>query len=391
MKHITSLLLPLLLVLLSACASSGRVAGGGSGHLLIVGGGTNDENAMIYGRFLALAGPGGRIGVVPTASGVENPGSSTAQTLSKYVAASGGPPRVVEVIPIYKDTPEKARDPAIVAQIRSCRGLWFVGGAQSRIIDVFRPGGVDTPAAKAAREVLASGGVIAGTSAGAAMMSDPMIRNGSSANAIRFGVTKNAPTDEDDAKGVGVGPGMGFFPYGFTDQHFLQRGRLGRLIVALEATGQVRGFGVAEDSAMDVDLSSGRIEALGPAAVLVVDRSQEQRDDAERRNIRVSLLNTGDRVDTGTGLITATSPPMTMFRGGRIVTEQGTIPQPWARNVVTDLIRRLADDHSRPCIARDDVCELSLSVDGQTRFFAGPVGESPPTAVNVRLDLAARR
>ena len=63
----------------------------------------------------------------------------------------------------------------------------------------------------------------------AASMSDPMIAGGDSLNSLLLGPR----TENSKGRGVEIEKGMGFFPYGFTDQHFLRRGRFGRLVVAL--------------------------------------------------------------------------------------------------------------------------------------------------------------
>lgn len=250
-----------------AAAPAGPAKAGPSrGSLLIIGGGLEDDNAAIFGRFLELAGPG-RIGVIPTASGDADAGAVTVQRLRRF-----GPSRDIVVIPLTKYDAGRADEAQIAALIRSCTGLWFTGGDQSRITAVFRPGprgGTrDTEAYRATLDVLARGGVIAGTSAGAAVMSDPMITGGTSADALASGATW---TDQPrEGQGVGLAPGLGYFPFGLTDQHFLERGRLGRLVVALRATGVKTGFGVSENAALEVDLSSGEARAWGEHAVTVV-------------------------------------------------------------------------------------------------------------------------
>jgi cyanophycinase len=253
---------------LTGCAAGPDrpVDGPSRGHLLIIGGGLNDDNASISGRFLELAGPG-RIGIIPTASGDPDAGPTNAERLRRF-----DPGRDVVVIPLDKDAAARADDPAVAALIRSCSGLWFTGGDQSRITAVFRPGprgaARDTEAYRATLDVLARGGVIAGTSAGAAVMSDPMITGGTSADALANGATW---TDQPrEGQGVGLAPGLGYFPVGLTDQHFLERGRLGRLVVALRETGVSTGFGVAENAALEVDLARAVARAWGEHAVTVV-------------------------------------------------------------------------------------------------------------------------
>ena len=68
-------------------------------------------------------------------------------------------------------------DPALVAKVRAANGVFFTGGDQARIVDSLRPGGVDSPLLVAIRELQERGGVVAGTSAGAAIMSRTMFRD----------------------------------------------------------------------------------------------------------------------------------------------------------------------------------------------------------------------
>lgn len=370
--------------LASACAAFPAPPAEGAarkGHLVIIGGGLNADHALVYRRILHLAGPGGAIGVIPTASGA--PEESAATMLGDF-ARYGGPGRG-RLIDITTKTPERAEDPAAAEAIRGCRGLYFTGGDQSRVTAIFRPGGRATLADQATREVLAAGGVIAGSSAGAALMSDPMLRWGSSGEALLIGAS------ETEDKGVGVGPGMGYFPFGLTEQHFLTRGRLGRLIAALEASGVRAGFGVNDDRALHVDLASGRIETLGPRALLLVDMKEARREGLARSNIRLSLLGGGDLVDgetlrafPATGKIPFAAHP----EGDK---ELKPVEDVWGRNVIPAMIERLAAHPAAEITGADENFTLRLSEDEATRLWIAPEGDlSTLTAIGVRLDILPR-
>lgn len=133
-------------------------------------------------------------------------------------------------------------------------GFFFTGGDQARIIELVKGTRVD----KAIRERHAKGAVVGGTSAGAAMMPDTMIIEGDSATNPRVNV-------------VDMGPGMGFLPGIVVDQHFSQRGRLGRLIAALVQQPVILGIGIDENTAVLVD--GDEFEVAGQGAVTVVDES----------------------------------------------------------------------------------------------------------------------
>ncbi|MGL4621899.1 MAG: cyanophycinase, partial [Chroococcidiopsis sp.] len=71
---------------------------------------------------------------------------------------------------------------------------------------------------------------------------------------------------------VELGPGMAFLPGVVIDQHFSQRGRLGRLISALAQQPAVLGFGIDENTAMVV--TDSQFEVIGEGSVTIVDESE---------------------------------------------------------------------------------------------------------------------
>ena len=75
-----------------------------------------------------------------------------------------------------------------------------------------------------------------------------MIVSGTSMRALVEGSCEN-PGDED---GFRLGSGLGFFPFGLVDQHFLHRGRIGRLLAAARQFDEKVAFGIDENSAMVV-------------------------------------------------------------------------------------------------------------------------------------------
>lgn len=138
--------------------------------------------------------------------------------------------------------------------INQATGIFFTGGDQARIVDFIK----GTPLDKAIHKRHEEGAVIGGTSAGAAMMPDEMIVGGASVS--------NPSVDA-----VSMGPGMGFLPGIAVDQHFAQRGRLGRLLAALVLQPAVLGLGIDEDTAVIV--KGDEFQVVGQGAVTVVDES----------------------------------------------------------------------------------------------------------------------
>jgi cyanophycinase len=195
-----------------------------------------------------------------------------------------------EHLPLYHENREQsAFDPALVARLRSAGGVFFSGGDQARIVATLVQGGVETPALEAIRAFNAAGGLVAGTSAGAAMQSRHMILGGTSLHAVSRGV-------DAGGDGLQLGAGLGFFRHGIVDQHFLQRGRIGRLAVAAQHCGEELAFGVDENTALFVDGDEALV--LGETGVVVLDlRSVRAEADGALRDIRLSYLDSGDRFD----------------------------------------------------------------------------------------------
>ncbi|MDX1493000.1 MAG: cyanophycinase [Longimicrobiales bacterium] len=255
------------------------------GRLVIVGGGLDAETAPVWEAVVEGRDGDGPLCVLPTASGVpERSMASARDALNRY----GGEGTAVGVMITEGDT-AMAADPEVVARLEACAGYWFVGGQQSRVTATLAPGGEATPALEAIRRRHQDGAVVAGTSAGAAIMSPWMIAGGSSEEALEVGFR-----EEPEGDGVVLTDGLGFFPTGVVDQHFLARGRIGRLLVTvLERPEIAVGFGIDENTALVVD--GGEARVAGESGVVVVDG---RGDDPERAVL--SLAGPGDRIDLRT-------------------------------------------------------------------------------------------
>lgn len=150
---------------------------------------------------------------------------------------------------------DAASDESALAAIENATGVFFTGGNQARITSVLR----DTELHKLLHKRLSEGIVIAGTSAGAAMMPDVMIVEGDSETNPRIEI-------------VEMEPGMGFLPGVAIDQHFLQRGRIGRLLSAVTQQPVVLGLGIDENTAVVVH--GNEFEVVGEGVVTAVDISE---------------------------------------------------------------------------------------------------------------------
>lgn len=263
------------------------------GTLLIMGGAVRPDNAEIWNRLIAAGGgKGAKFAVIAAAAG--NPESS-AQRIIEALRAHGADGVLIPVAPRLPNTDYRkaAQDVTIARTVAESSGVFFTGGDQGRITEVLLTAeGKRTPVLDAVWSVYQRGGVIAGTSAGAAVMSTTMFFEPPDVlSLLKSGIVK----------GRDISPGLGFVGGGvFVDQHVLARGRFARMLPAMRVAGYTFGIGVDENTALLVD-ASGTAEVVGASGVIIVDTSSAQfakpGDDIEVSGVRLSYLERGDRVD----------------------------------------------------------------------------------------------
>jgi cyanophycinase len=191
-----------------------------------------------------------------------------------------------------------------VAKIVRANVVWFSGGDQSRLVNLLvDSSGKDTPFQAALKARFAAKQLIlTGYSAGAAVMSDPMIGGGTSFNALS--VLPDPSCESSDS--LCVTRGLGYLPSGLgviVDQHFFQRGRFARLVRALAATNQKTGWGVGAYTGFYVDLDAQKAEVVGvpgKSFVCIVGREGAAQNHEQPGppflgdNYAISVLATGD-------------------------------------------------------------------------------------------------
>ncbi|MGO9112575.1 MAG: cyanophycinase [Thermoguttaceae bacterium] len=291
-------------------ALAGIAAGPPSGTCVIIGGALRSDNAPIFHRLIEMAGGAEQCRFVVLSSASHN--VRGAQRFADILTSYGPAARQIAILDIRpENAAQTAFDPANVAQIRRSTAAYFVGGDQERITQALRKAdGTETPVLAALEELLARGGVIAGSSAGAAVQSRLMIRAAGlpdggldeGMDTLDFGLTR-----DPRHRGLLVTAGLGFFRGGVVDQHFNQtRGRLGRL-ARVTAEQKIRfGFGIDENTAMIVE-PRGEIEVVGTGCVTVVDAAGATCDDGPLGcrifGLQISCLQTGDRFDLKTCML----------------------------------------------------------------------------------------
>lgn len=232
----------------------GRIAGG---SLIIAGGGY--VTPEIRARFVELAGGSqARIVVIPAVD--PNPGEE-GKWLEPWQKQG-----VHNVQLCNAHDRAAASDPEFCTALKQATGVWMSGGYQELLAARY----VGTPVQRCLQDVLRRNGVVGGCSAGAAILSRVMIKEGE--------------VEPVEASGLDLLPNV------VIDQHFLQRNRLWRLQKMLEAHPDLTGFGVDEDTALEVDVQAGRLKVLGESyAVICIPGSVS-------RSQRIEFLKPGDDV-----------------------------------------------------------------------------------------------
>jgi cyanophycinase len=264
--------------------SKSHPAGHRPGLIMAIGGAEDKvRERVILRRFVeASGGPDATIVVLATASEFPETGERYADLFYGMDADA------VEVLRIRtrEDAVEAGRD--VHDALEAATGFFMTGGSQLRISSAL--GG--TALAASLRRRHAEGMVVAGTSAGAAVISRHMISMGESGGTPRRRLVQMAQ-------------GLGFAPDLVIDQHFRRRDRMGRLITALSYNPEPLGVGVDEDTAAMID-ADGVMTVLGSGAVTVIDASGLRFTDSHAIHrgqpvamlgLKVDFLTSGCRYD----------------------------------------------------------------------------------------------
>jgi cyanophycinase len=265
---------------------------------IAIGGALKFDNDAVWKRIVDEAGgAGARFAVFSTAAA--NPERSARQII-EALQRQGAQAEWVPVAPRLKGRELQAEldSPLNLERVRAARGIFFSGGAQELIVDTLQPGGRVTPLLQAIWEVYNKGGVVAGTSAGAAIMSTTMFRDAQDSLHVLKGRLREG---QEIDRGLGfVGPDL------FIDQHFLKRGRVGRMLPLMQAKGYKLGLGIEENSAAII--RQGRIEVIGAKGALLADLSAARHDPRlpafNVQGALLSYLDRGDRHDLASGVTT---------------------------------------------------------------------------------------
>ena len=217
------------------------------GFIIPIGGGEDRLKEMqIHRKFVELSGGSDAdIVVIPTASMLEETGPDYHRIFSELGAGK------VEFLPISRRA--DCDNPNFSEMLDRATGIFMTGGNQLRLSAIL--GG--TLVAQKIRRRNAAGVPVAGTSAGASIMSEHMVAGGNG----------NAAPAEGN---ITLAPGMGLTNAVIIDQHFTQRNRLGRLLTAASFNPFLIGLGIDEDTAAFIG-PDNVLEIVGSGTVTVVD------------------------------------------------------------------------------------------------------------------------
>ena len=246
-----------------------------NGSLVIVGGG-NLEGTGIAEKFIAMAGgANARIVVVPTAGGNRKPDGSLIPYVDSIVLASWRKLGVTNVRMLHTADQKMADTEEFAKILRDATGVWFNGGRQWNIVDSY----AGTRTYREFHNVLARGGVIGGSSAGATIQGAYLVRG-----AISGADVMMAPEPEHQNA-------FGFLRRSAIDQHINTRNRWDDLDPVIARFPLLLGIGLSEGTAIVV--KGDRFDIIGKAQVAIHDNTKTYAAGAKP----YILLKAGDAYD----------------------------------------------------------------------------------------------
>jgi cyanophycinase len=250
------------------------------GKLFIIGGGKRPA-AMIQ-RMIheAELDKGGYIVILPMAS--SEPDTSV------YYAALQFIDQGITNVADFRFTKDQKTTPAQLDSLENAALIYVTGGDQNVFMEIV----AGTSVEEAIRKCFLNGGMIAGTSAGAAVMSEKMI-TGNELKQTDYRETFRTI----EAGNIEIGAGLGLITTAIIDQHFVWRSRHNRLITAVIEHPELKGIGIDEATAILV--TGNMAEVVGESQVLIYENSDKtftknENDKLGAKSLRLSVLLPGD-------------------------------------------------------------------------------------------------
>lgn len=255
------------------------------GTLMIIGGAEDKKNeCIILKKLIELSKiRKGKIAILTTAT--EYPEKVAFNYIDVFNRLGA-----TDISPVHVESRQAANDPYESEKLSKASCIYMTGGDQLRFTSII--GG--TRAENALYKAFENGAIIAGTSAGASVMSETMITSGNDDDAPKKCTLKMAP-------------GLGLLKDVVIDQHFAQRGRIGRLLTAIAQNPHMLGIGIDEDTGLVISDDS-EFEVLGSHAVTIIDGSDSDFSNVSElkpdeilafTNIKLHVLPSGYKYNIG--------------------------------------------------------------------------------------------
>ena len=221
---------------------------GGAGPVMVIGGAEDRmRDKVILARFARYSGGAdGHVVVISTASSL---GEAATEAYRQLFEGLG----IGRVTGLRPEEREEADDPEAARTLGDATGVFLTGGNQSRLTQVV----AGTRLGDALANAHDRGAVLAGTSAGASAMASHMVAYGT-------------PGPTPKHRMVQLSAGLGIIDGVVIDQHFEQRGRIGRLLALVAQSPSLLGIGIDEDTCAVV-AADRTLHVLGKGAVTIVD------------------------------------------------------------------------------------------------------------------------
>ena len=217
------------------------------GNLLIVGGHEDKEEDKLILRELAALVDGGKLVVCTVASDAPDEMWETYESVLRGLG-------IPHIHHLHIETREDASSARAMRVLDDASAVFFTGGDQIKITSTIG----DTPTFSRVFEILLQGGTVGGTSAGASVMSETMMTGGPGSQSPRIN------------EGPRLAPGFGFAKDMVIDQHFAERGRIGRLLGVVGQNPRILGVGIDEDTAI-LMRPNRDFRVVGAGGVTVLD------------------------------------------------------------------------------------------------------------------------
>ena len=233
------------------------------GSLVIVGGGSMEGTGIVE-KFLELAGGlEAKVVVVPTAGGNRSAAGAIRAYQEADVVAKWRKRGIKHVRMLHTHDPKIADTEEFVAPLREANAVWFEGGRQWNIVDSY----ANTRTYREFHQLLARGGVIGGSSAGATIQGQYLVRGDTSGANVMMTAEPNHQE------------GFKFLRRSAIDQHINTRNRWDDLTAVIQRYPNLLGIGLSEGTAVVVTGDS--FEVIGKGKVAIHDHTRPRPPEAK--------------------------------------------------------------------------------------------------------------